>query len=335
MLDKPRLENQKIIASLSADYGLAVSALEFLPLGYDSAAGVYRAQAGEQCYFLKIRREPAQALSVLLPHYLGAQGMEQVVAPILTRAGAPWGTVEDFTLILYPYVDGTNAWNTGLSDAQWKTLGAALKQLHATQLPPDLLRQMPQETFVPHPKWMALIRALHADIRDQTASNPFERELAAFWRAHYDEIGAIIERTTRLGEQLHDKTLPLVPCHADIHLANVLIDAQEQVFIVDWDEAVLAPRERDLMFVTVGGFVAEERTESLFFEGYGPTEIDLLVMAFYRYARAMEDLAAFAERVFAPDASDATRQDSVEWFKAQFAPGSSVEAAHRLDHLLV
>ena len=58
-------------------------------------------------------------------------------------------------------------------------------------------------------------------------------------------------------------------------------------------------------------------------------------MAYYRYGRAMEDLSAFAERVVAPDASDATRQDSLDWFKAQFAPGSSVQAAHRLDHLLV
>ena len=327
MLDKPCLKDDQIITCLCEDYGLAVRAMDFLPFGYDADAGVYRVLAGEQRYFLKVRRGPVQAWSILLPHYLGAHGMKHVVAPLLTRAGAPCGTVESYTLILYPYVDGTNAWNTGLSDGQWQTLGTTLNQLHTIRLSPDLLRQMPQ--------WMALIRALHADIQDQTASNPFEHELIAFWRAHYKEIGMIIERTAQLGEALQGIARPFVSCHADIHLANVLVDTQGQIFIVDWDEAILAPKERDLMFVTIGGFVTEERIESAFFDGYGETGIDPLVMAYYRYGRAMEDLSAFAERVVAPDASDATRQDSLDWFKAQFAPGSSVQAAHRLDHLLV
>jgi hypothetical protein len=114
MLDKPGIEDEKIAACLRASYGLTVTELTFLPLGYDSAAGVYRVRAGQQDYFLKVRSEPASRLSVLLPHYLHAQGMAHLIAPILTGAGAPWGTVDRFTLILYPFINGANAWNTGL-----------------------------------------------------------------------------------------------------------------------------------------------------------------------------------------------------------------------------
>ncbi|RPI93230.1 MAG: hypothetical protein EHM39_12995, partial [Chloroflexi bacterium] len=123
-------------------------------------------------------------------------------------------------------------------------------------------------------------------------------------------------------------------CHADIHTGNLLVDTQGKLFIVDWDQPVFAPRERDLMFVTVGDFMTDEREESLFFQGYGQAEIHPLILAYYRYERVMEDLAEFAAQVFLIDSNDETRQDSVEWFMRMFGPNSSVEVAHRLDHIL-
>jgi spectinomycin phosphotransferase len=334
MLDKPRVEDEKTIACLQADYGLAVTGLEFLPLGYDSNAGVYRVRANGQDYFLKVKSDPVSELSVLLPRYLQDQGMEQVVAPLPTITQNPWGRVDHFTLILYPFIDGQSGWDVGLSDGQWRMFGAALKRLHTTHLPPELWNQMPKETFIPHPGWMATIRQLQATVVNRSYDNPFEQQLAAFWKDHHHEIGTIIDRAEQLGRRLQSKSYACVVCHADIHTANLLVDGQDQFFIVDWDQPVLAPKERDLMFVTVGGFATEERTEGLFFEGYGRAEIDPLVMAYYRYERVMEDLAAFAERVFAADASDETKQDSVAWFMAQFAPGDVVEAAQKLDHVL-
>jgi spectinomycin phosphotransferase len=178
---------------------------------------------------------------------------------------------------------------------------------------------------------MALIQQFQATIGDRAGNDPFERELVAFWQARYHAIGTIIERTGQFGRRLQLKPAEAVLCHADIHTGNLLIDAQGQLFIVDWDQPILAPKECDLMLVTMGGFAPEVRIETLFFQGYGATEIDPLVMAYYRYARVMEDLAAFAERVFSVDASDATKQDSLNWFKAQFAPGNLLEAAHPLD----
>ncbi|MBN1681855.1 MAG: aminoglycoside phosphotransferase family protein [Anaerolineae bacterium] len=334
MLDKPRLEDAKIMACLKVSYDLTVTGMEFLPLGYDSYAGVYRVQANGQLYFLKVKSDTVDELSVLLPRYLKEQGIEQVVAPLPTITQEPWGTVDHFTLILYPFIEGKSGWEVGLSDTQWTAFGTVLKKLHATRLTPELVKRMPKETFVPHPKWMAVIRQLHAAVGDQVYDHPFEKQLAAFWKSHHHEINTIIDHTEQLGRMLQDKSPGCVLCHADIHTANLLIDAQGKLFIVDWDQPVLAPRERDLMFVTVGGFVTEERAEALFFQGYGKTDIDPLVMAYYRYERVMEDLSAFAEHVFFMDVSDEKKQDSINWFMVQFAPGGLVEAAHKLDHVL-
>ncbi len=43
-------------------------------------------------------------------------------------------------------------------------------------------------------------------------------------------------------------------CHSDIHGGNVLIAENDALYIVDWDEPIMAPKERDLMFI--GGGIA-------------------------------------------------------------------------------
>lgn len=51
-------------------------------------------------------------------------------------------------------------------------------------------------------------------------------------------------------EKPYVAALDFVLCHADFHDANLLIDPTGRLFIVDWDEIILAPKERDLVFVT-------------------------------------------------------------------------------------
>ena len=149
------------------------------------------------------------------------------------------------------------------------------------------------------------------------------------WRARQDVI-APVERADRLGEQLAGCSFPQVLCHADLHTWNVLVDPDEQLWIVDWDEVVLAPRERDLMFV-VGGIghdlVRPADTES-FFQGYGQASVDPRLLAYYRCAWAVQDIAAYGEQVLlAPGESEESRRAALEGFLDLFAPGNIVDLA--------
>lgn len=327
MLEKPSIKDEKIITCLKQSYGLTVTGLEFLPLGYDANAGVYRVEANGQEYFLKVKHDTVYELSITLPRYLKEHGIEQVITPLPTITDGLWGTVGDFNLILYPFI---RAGAADLSESQWIEFGALLKRVHTVPLSPALAEQLPKETFIPHPKWFVEAKQLQEMVDTGGHDNPIEKRLVAFWKSQQDEINTILGRTERLGQLLQNKSLPFALCHADIHTGNLLIDAQGNLFIVDWDQPILAPIERDLMFVTVGGFVMDPKQEALFFQGYRQTEINPLVMAYYRYERVMEDLIEFAKKVFSADATDETKADSLKWFMIQFARGSTVEAAHRL-----
>ena len=86
MLEKPELDDTQISACLQEAYGLAVAQLAFLPLGADQNTAVYRAVAADgRAYFLKLRRDPFDPLSVTLPAYLHEQG----IAPDHPAAGNP------------------------------------------------------------------------------------------------------------------------------------------------------------------------------------------------------------------------------------------------------
>ena len=119
-------------------------------------------------------------------------------------------------------------------------------------------------------------------------------------------------------------------CHADIHAGNVLIDAKDDLYIVDWDTAMLAPKERDLMFVGggVGGTWNKAKDEASFYQGYGQTETEQAAIAYYRYERIVEDIAVTSQQICSTDMGCADREQSLRHLTRQFAPNDVVEMAY-------
>lgn len=330
MLEKPDLADEKIIASLQDSYGLPFAGLEFLPIGNDSSAWVYRVQTDEGTpYFLKVKKGAVYEPSLAIPRYLKDSGIEQVVAPLPTHTQQLWASVDQFALILYPFIDGGTGMETGMSDRQWIEFGAVLQRIHATQLSAELLRLVRRETFTL--KWKAVLHQLQARLRDGAFDDPFQKEVASFWKDRHDEIQQIVDRTEALGRLLQNKSLNFVLCHADIHTFNLLIDQASNMHIVDWDDTLLAPRERDLMFVrgAVAGSTDGVKEEALFFEGYGNTEVDPVAIAFYRFEWVVQEIADYGQRVFLMrELGEETRQDAVRGLIQLFDPGDVVEEAY-------
>jgi spectinomycin phosphotransferase len=138
-------------------------------------------------------------------------------------------------------------------------------------------------------------------------------------------------RAEAFGRRLARKGPARVVCHTDIHTNNVLVAADQRIWIVDWDETMLAPRERDLMFVIGGGLrydLVAPHQEELFFQGYGATTVDALAITYYRYALAVSDIGDVGEQVFfRPDLGPDSRRTAVERFLLLFQPGNNVAQA--------
>lgn len=323
------LDPEALRDTLEPAYGLAVEELSFLPLGHDSSAWVYLVRVREGGpYFLKLRANMTNEAALHVPHLLHARGIGAVVAPIATRTGDLWATHAGFALILYPFVAGESGMEAGLAEGQWVAYGATLRQIHATPVPPELARLMRRERY--QPQGADLVRKVAAALAEPLPADPEARALAEGWRLHGDTISLLLERAEGLGRALQAAGLPEVLCHGDIHTGNVLRDGEAQLWVVDWDETVLAPKERDLMFV-IGGISARlvgPRAEALFSAGYGPTAIDAGALAYYRYAWAISDIADYSDQVlFRPELGQVSREAALSILIGLFAPGEIVAIA--------
>lgn len=333
MIERPNLNDDQIAAGLRDAYGLAAETIEFLPLGNDATAWVFRVQAaGGEPYFLKVKKGAAAGPGLSVPHFLRERGLTQVVAPLPARSGALAAPLDPYSLILYPYIDGVNGMSAGLSAAQWRELGGVLRRIHGHRLEDapaqPILASVPVEAF--RPPWGAAVRRVHALVEDNRLDGPFQQALAPFWREKSADVLRILARAEEIGRQLRSRTVDFRLCHADIHTANVMLDRQGGLHIVDWDGAVFAPIERDLMFIIEpsGHIIVRSEEEEAFFTGYGETPVDPLAMAYYRCEWVIQDVGDYAERIFFDqEGGDETMRKSLEGLMEMFSPGNVVEGA--------
>jgi spectinomycin phosphotransferase len=323
MLEKSGLADEKIAACLRDSYAIEAARVDFLPLGNDASSWVYRVTGADgSAYFLKVKQGEIYLPAVLVPHALRQRGIRPVVAPLETCGGGLWVSCGPFHLILYPFIEGRTGMDSGMSEGQWTHFGAVLKQIHATQLAPQVLRRVQRENFVP--AWAEPVRQVQQLVARGYFRDALEAECAAFWQGRRAEIEQITACTEALGRMQQSRAQDFVLCHCDIHTANILLDAQGELHIVDWDQPQLAPVERDLMFVA-GATEAE-----WFFNGYGETRIDPIGLAYYHYEWVVQELGDYGSRVFlTPVSGDAVRRDAVRGLAQLFEPGDVVDAAYR------
>jgi spectinomycin phosphotransferase len=318
-----------LASCLAADFGLDTVAVTFLPIGHDAAAWVYRATTAGAEYFVKVRRSITNQASLVVPRYLIDNGVASVVAPISSRTGGLWATAGAYAVVVYPFVGERTGMSHGMSERQWRQYGAVLRSIHDTLVTPELATVMRRETF--RPDGADVVRRLDDDIATGDFKTGNQATVAAFWRLHRDEIVGVLAGAERRASRIARSRRDFVLCHADIHTNNVLIDPGGTIWIVDWDETLLAPRERDLMFVLGGGIGAGfvgARNEALFREGYGDIDADALALAYYRAAWAVSDIAAYGEQVFyRPDLGPQSALEAVHRFQVLFAPGNIVSLA--------
>ena len=330
--DDPGLDLDTIAACLDAQYDLCVSAITFLPLGYDLNAAVYKVIADDRsAYFLKVRFGPVRESGLLVPWALSKRGIRNVLAPLQTRTSQLWCSCDGCSLILYPFIAGENALVAGMTDEQWREFGSTLRAVHSSGLAEEFRGRLPVETFA------LPSGALVRDILDLALTMEFENavaaQFAAFWRENAARIREMLGRAEELGRQLQSRSFKHVLCHADIHAANILVSDDGQIYLIDWDGPLIAPRERDLLFV-VGSVIARTvapREEELFFAGYVPVDIDPEALIYYRYERIVEDLGEIGRSVMLdPSPSDQMRTDESRLARSFFAPGGDIDHAEEV-----
>ena len=336
MLEKPDIQDHEIIACLQMEYGLRIIQIAFLPIGGNLCTAVYRAVAEDgTLYFCKLRCSDFDELSVALPRFMSEQGIAQIIPPLPSKTGQLWAQLEAFNVILYPFVEGTSGFQDKLTEPQWAEFGTALQRIHTLSLPRALRQKMQKENYSPESR--DICREVLQTLESESFDDPVMAGLASFLLPKSETILDFIGHAERLARILASRSTELVLCHSDIHPGNLFIDKNGTLFIVDWDSPVLAPKERDLMFIGGGqGYVGvnDQEEEVHFYRYYNPSAVDPLAMAYYRYERNLYDLSVECPRIFSRTLNAQDRARSLEIVAWLFLPGSSIDMAHKSGRLL-
>lgn len=331
------ISNEMIGQFLQATYAVDVKSVSRLNLGADLDTRVYQVKTNSTCdYFFKLRKDNAfHESSVTIPKYLSDSGCKNVVSPVETIDQKLWSFFMGFTGVLYPFINGKNAIERTLSNEQMIEFGASIKKLHSVNMPTDLAAVIPNEEF--SEKWSTILKSLLKYIEQNIFEDVTLHKTAAFLKEKSVQIQNIIERTKQLADGLQKEELPYVLCHADLHKWNLLVSETGHVFIVDWDTLIFAPKERDLMFIGAGIEPDQsniDKESELFYCGYGKTDVNHNAVAYYRYARIVEDLAVYCQQIFFSNDDTQSKFKAFEYLVSNFLIGRTVEKAYESDTLM-
>lgn len=182
-----------------------------------------------------------------------------VPAAIPTRAGELYAWWRGRPYAVFRYVQGRPA-----TQDDWQLTARALKRVHETD-GIDLPRTPIDEPHV----WPLRDRLGHPWIKDRSR-----------------EVAENIDRLERLIERAQAKPVPHVVCHADFLGQNLLVNDGQVVAILDWEQAVLGPREHDVWIA------AECDHGQEFLAEYGARDLDIDHLEYALLARALRDMAA-------------------------------------------
>ena len=84
----------------------------------------------------------------------------------------------------------------------------------------------------------------------------------------------------------------------------------------------------------MGNWRPPEEEELLFYQGYGKAQIDPRALAYYRYERIIQDIAAYCEQLLLTAGGGEDRVQALRYLKSNFLPNNTIEIAYNSDKTL-
>ncbi|HHS8392432.1 TPA: aminoglycoside O-phosphotransferase APH(9)-Ia [Legionella pneumophila] len=321
------IPDQQLIKLLKVYYGIDIHAVQLIVGGADMNAFGYKADSESNSYFVKLKYGHHDEINLSIIRLLYDSGIKEIIFPIYTRDTKLFQQIVHFKIIVYPFIDAPNGFTQNLTEKQWQQLGKVLRQIHETSVPTAIQQRLRKETY--SPKWREMVRSFYNKIGFDDSDDQITADFKSFFNQKIDSIHRLVDSSEELSQKIQPDLDKYVLCHSDVHAGNVLVVNEESIYIIDWDEPMLAPKERDLMFIGGGiGNVWNKHHEiDYFYEGYGKTNVDKIILSYYRHERIVEDIAVYGQDLLSRDQNDESRLESFKHFKSMFDPNNVVEIA--------
>ncbi|CZF98479.1 TPA: aminoglycoside O-phosphotransferase APH(9)-Ia [Legionella pneumophila subsp. pneumophila] len=325
------ITDQHLIALLKVYYGIDIHTVQLIVGGADMNAFGYKADSESNSYFVKLKYGHHDEINLSIIRLLHDSGIKEIIFPIYTRDTKLFQQIDHFKIIVYPFINAPNGFTQNLTEKQWHQLGKVLRQIHETSVPTAIQQRLRKETY--SPKWREMVRSFYNKIGFDDSDDQITTDFKTFFNQKIDSIHRLVDSSEELSKKIQLDLDKYVLCHSDVHAGNVLVVNEGSIFIIDWDEPMLAPKERDLMFIGggIGNVWNKPHEIDYFYEGYGKTNVDKIILSYYRHERIVEDIAVYGQDLLSRDQNNESRLESFKHFKSMFDPNDVVEIAFSSD----
>ena len=318
------IDRSALVDALHMNYGLDVKELTFVPKGEVTHGYVATCQGGQR-RFVKVYTKTRLACisaarletTLLLTREIYEKQVLLAPFPIPSSEGKLSSEVQGFPLVVTNYIDGRQPTPTEFeTEEMLARLADATARLHLASKVVET--KLGRERFIA-PFEEDLVSGLErlAEITDSERWG--RRALRDLLLPRREGVLHRLARLHELGRWARRREPEMVICHTDLHYLNVLLDHEDRMHILDWDGAMLAAREHDLVSYTGDRFASFLRR---YVAIIGPVRLDPDLFAFYFHRRNLEDLTDWVIRILDENTSEeqdrgdieGIREDCLSWW---------------------
>lgn len=315
MKTPPSIDLNTLLQDLDSTYGIRAQAATFIPRG-EMSWGYHVESTRSAAYFLKIYRETAlPAWAARLTYRLhDVCQIEQVSHPLPARSGEFLSTLAGFQAAVFPFIEGQSLWEVPHHSRQevFHRLGQLLAQIHRCRtLTSECLRVERFEAW-----GLAEYRQVIEACSSPQALPGAAGEALNLLRPLKDRLANLLDDLLRCQQKARQASFTHCICHGDPTPGNILVTPGGLPYLIDWDDTILAPRERDLVFWERDEVFFENESSSPVLEGYrntaGDCDLNPDVIGFYRRQWTVGEIAAFSHRLLFESQDEAQNQSDLE-----------------------
>ena len=312
---KPAVDKTALEMTIRRAYGFRVHALTRVPHGFVGQHYIAGCENGEQYFVTLLGDSRAARLSsasldftLALTRRLVDRGLfRPLAAPLYTLAGSLKSAFQGQTLVIYDAIAGRT-----LMDAYPYTPGtlARLARLTATlhRCTGRLEIEIPVVEQFSLPFERDLLDGLSDLGKVTSRDRRGKRTLKELLRPQRENILGLLSHLHQLAETAQALRPPMVLCHTDITPLNIIQTPGDELVLVDWDGAMLAPAEADLCLFTGEGFpvfLGEYWREA------GMPHLNGELLAFYMLRRNLVDLTDWIVTILHENRTDEEDQNDL------------------------
>lgn len=298
---EPDLSQSRLRELLRDRYLLEVDRLEFVPFGIDSWSYLATCRGGSQA-FVKLSRHAAPAPSEVPLMAALADRQIAVPRPVADRDGGFLNAVDGYEAQVLEYLEGRGLeGETAWLDDLYAQVADMVAAVHASTSAVRHLVERVERYELPFlPPFAEILTAIEAGAPLPAADDPALTSLRAMVAPRTTELRSAIGRLEDLCDLARVRGSDQVLCHTDIWGSNLLRSDDGTLHLLDWNGALLGPREHDLFMFAGTEFFPADRF-GWFLDRYeattGRVHLDAQGFGFYFYRRNLEDLASFVESI--------------------------------------